>query len=192
MQAKLWTPSALAAECGKSPRWMAKWLEDNVKPIEEKPEKGRVKRFYRFSDVFAAAVYGDSQKIDPNRERARKEAAQREKLELEIAVMKGELVPWEMVKHAWDAMLSRFRARILPLGGVLAVKVQTLDKFEECKEAIDREHHDALQELSTAETEVYAHSGDIATPSEANGESVGGQGEEIEPGGERGAGDMAH
>lgn len=192
MQAKLWTANALATETKKDPKWMGRWLQENVEPAEVKEEKGRTKRLYNFADVFNAALYGERKKLDFNLERSKKEKAQREKLELEIAVMKGELVPWEMVKRGWDAMLSRFRARLLSLGGVLAVKVHALDTYEECKEVIDQGHHDTLQELSTAEEEIYAISGDLETAAPTNGEPVGGSGEEIKPGGERGTGDLAH
>lgn len=191
MQAKLWTANSLATETKKDPKWMGRWLQENVEPVKEIQEKGRVKRLYAFSDVFAAALHGDRKKIDVNLERGKKEAAQREKIELEIQVMRGELVSWPMVVQVWNAMISKLRARLLAFPGIMAVKVSVLETYEECKDSLEEGMHDVLKELAEADEEIPDLSVADA-PAPTNGKSVGGPGEASESGGERGTGDMAN
>ena len=93
--------------------------------------------------------------IDYQQEKAGLLKAQREKAQLELAELKGELSRNEDVARAWADLVLAFRAKLLALPGVLVTLLDTADD-QVAREALARDLVEgALDELAnTGLTEI--------------------------------------
>jgi phage terminase Nu1 subunit (DNA packaging protein) len=81
-------------------------------------------------------------------ERARHEKAKREKAELIVSVMRGELHRAEDVKDVMNDMIAAFKSRMMALPTKLAPILAGKSDIPAIQRLISREVHDALAELS--------------------------------------------
>jgi phage terminase Nu1 subunit (DNA packaging protein) len=86
--------------------------------------------------------------VDFNKEKALLTKAQREKAELEVAVIKGELHRGDDVKVIIGDMIMAFRAKILAIPTKLAPRLLAQTEINYIQDIIKRAHHEALNELS--------------------------------------------
>ena len=119
-------------------------------------------------------------------ERTRLASAQAEKTELEVEVIKANLIPAEHVEEVVNNMVASFRAKILSLPTKAAHAVIPLSDPAQA-EAILREYiYEALSELSEYDSEKYSTSNDKqsskagSAASGSDGKSVGRQQEKTE------------
>lgn len=135
-----------------------------------------------------------SDKKSLEKERTRLTSAQAEKTELEIEVIKGNLVPKEQIIGTMGPMISAFRAKMLSLPTKAApVVVNEVDAAQ--VEIILREYvYEALDELSeyeptsTTESDAPDSVGTQVTrraPAPPDSKSVGRQREEVKQGSKR-------
>lgn len=113
----LWSVSALAEEFGTDRRTMAKRLEDI--PAAAELEKGRPG--WRLMDVILG-IYGGtgSERINIEVEKARSAKGLADKLELENARTRRELLPADEVARADEAIFGAIRDALLALPDGLA------------------------------------------------------------------------
>jgi hypothetical protein len=118
-----WSVNRLACELGMDRRSLARKLE-GLEPVEErKAETGnRTERFYRLADVFAHLANGSAEKLDLNAERARLTIVQRQKLEMELGEMQGELIRVEAVVKHWQDGLANMRSHFLRIPSQIAMR----------------------------------------------------------------------
>src|SRR5688572_18863745 len=114
MQAELWTLSGLAVELDRDRRALAKALEGLEPDSEETDGAGRVTRRWRMARVFQHLV-GGGEGLDAAHERARKDKEMADKLALENAVRRAELVEASVVSGEWASIVSNVRARLIQL-----------------------------------------------------------------------------
>lgn len=88
------------------------------------------------------------QQMDLARERALLAKSQRTKLDMEIEVLRGKLLPADKVESAWAALAAAFRARMLSLPSKCAPMTTGLANVAEVERVIEESVHDALDELS--------------------------------------------
>lgn len=85
----------------------------------------------------------------------RKEIAQAELAEMNVALRRGELAPVSMMRAGLEAAVMRARARLLSIPTKLAAMVAGMPPAE-AKAVIEDQIHDALRELASAQIEVTA------------------------------------
>lgn len=87
-------------------------------------------------------------KIDYDEEHALLERRKREKIELELAAMRGTMHYSEDVERVMNDMLSNFKAKILALPSRAAPRLITLSTIADIQEILQNEVLDALNEMS--------------------------------------------
>ncbi|MFC4158275.1 hypothetical protein [Chitinimonas lacunae] len=95
----------------------------------------------------AAGRMGNGGGLDLTNERARLAAAQADKTELELAQLRGELIPLAQAQDAWSAMVGASRAKFLTLAARLAPRA--VGMTEQQIERLTRDMvYEALAELA--------------------------------------------
>lgn len=88
-------------------------------------------------------------------EHALLEKRKREKIELELAEMRGEMHKSEDVERVMNDMLSNFRSKLLALPSRLAPQLVTLTTISDFQDILQREVLDILHELSNYDPEKF-------------------------------------
>lgn len=86
--------------------------------------------------------------LNPIHEKARLDKLRADKVELELGVLRGRLVPVEQVEEQWLSMAGNFRMRILSISSKLALRLLNKSDPNEVQRILETEHHEALKELS--------------------------------------------
>ena len=114
-------------------------------------------------------------------ERTRLASAQAEKTELEVEVIKGNLIPSESVESVVNNMISSFRSKMLSLPTKAAPSVVQMADTSEAEELLREFVYEALTELSEYDSKQYSTSDDkqggkaSSTTSGADSKPVGRQ-----------------
>lgn len=93
--------------------------------------------------------------VNYQKERALLTKANRQKAELELKIMRGEVHRSEDVESVMNDMLSSFRAQMLVIPGKLAPQLISITDVEEIKSIIKRHIYEALQELSDYDPDMF-------------------------------------
>lgn len=113
-------------------------------------------------------------------ERTRLASAQAEKTELEVEVIKANLIPAEHVEEVVNNMVASFRAKVLSIPTKAAHAVITLADPAQAEATLREYIYEALQELSEYDSEEYSTSNDKqvgkagSSTTDTNSKSVGG------------------
>lgn len=144
---ELWSVNRLACELAMDRRSLARKLE-GLEPVESKKTGKGVDRLFRLADVIAhLADPGGDGALDLAQERAKLAKLQQQKLELELAEVRGEICRVPVVVAYWQAMVASMRAVLLQLPSRVAARVAP-------------EHQGAVLQMATAE--VYTSLNAIA------------------------------
>ena len=193
MATALYPIATVAKVLNLSERRVQQLVQEGILP---KPEKGRydliacVRAYIKYLQERA---YGrDAAPQDTHLERARLLRAQADKTELEVAVLRGNLVPIEKVESDWMTIIMAARSRLLAIPSKTAFQIAALKDPHEIERFLKRLIYEALTEL--AQTEI-SDDDDNALPEDddggdlgldaatgADGEPVGGSESETEPG----------
>lgn len=121
--------------------------------------------FYKINEAMATVsrvVDDDGEEIDNSIEQALWTRARREKTELEVAIIKGELHRSEDVRAITSDMLSAFRSRLMSLPSKVAPLVLPMDDLKEIEAVVKDNVHVALNEMKEYDpAEYYARSSDV-------------------------------
>jgi hypothetical protein len=122
---------------------------------------------------------------DVARERAALYRAQRQKIDLQNAKLRGELVPRAIIAKVWERVMTNVRTRVLNVAN-LAAPLGAIRDTAKRFDRLSRELHAALEELSAERNaELVRHeceklwgtdTGDLevaTAPAPANGEPMG-------------------
>ena len=141
---------------GMTRRTISKRLIDIVPVVE----KGRG-HWYESKEVLPVLLglhKGGEEPKTLETERTRLASAQATKTELEVEVIKGNLIPADHVKEVVDTMLSSFRSKLLSLPTKAAHAVLPLADQAEAENVLKEYVYEALQELSDYDSEKYCAS----------------------------------
>lgn len=97
----------------------------------------------------------DDDKLDPDEERALLTRRQREKLELELAAMKGKMHFSNDVERVMNDMLANFRAKIIAMPTKVAPILVAKNDISEIQEILQREFFESLTELSCYDPALF-------------------------------------
>lgn len=98
--------------------------------------------------------------LDPQLQKARLDKARTEKVELEIDVLKGNLIPADQVERAWSDLIIAFRAKILSLHSKISPQLASLKTIPEIELKLKTELREALSELSNTDPSYKKESDD--------------------------------
>ncbi|MEB3103072.1 hypothetical protein [Ferviditalea candida] len=146
----------LAELLGLSPRRIQQLAEEGV---IVKVARGQYKaadsiqNYIRYLQEKERATSDDE--IDYFKERALHEKVKREKAELELAVMKGELHRSEDVKFVMNDMIAAFRSKVLALPSKLSPQLAGKTEIPVIQDLLNREVQEALTELSEYDPQVF-------------------------------------
>lgn len=149
MISKDWTLSALAVELGVDRRSLARRLE-GLTPVSESTKGKRTERLYKLAAVVAHLYERERPGLELNDERAKLAVLQQQKLELEIAELRGELVRVPAVEARWQELLATIRAKLLAMPAKLAVAVAPPDRIQSAQDRAQALVHEALSELAAS------------------------------------------
>ena len=185
MQARTWTISGLAVEFGIDRRTVAKRLES----LEPDDADGKSKRWLMkraAPRLIAPMATGDGDEaLDPIAERARKDKEHADKLALENAARRRELVEVGDVAALWAKLAAETRARVLGVPTKAAPLVIGCSRIAEAQDILETQIHDALGAIADPGPGVP---GRDEAAAETDDQRVGGPVPATEPGGERRAG----
>ena len=100
--------------------------------------------------------------LDYEAERARLTHGQANKVEMETAVMRGELIPAEVVAHVQSDMVGRARARLLSIPTKAAHAILGITELNEAKDVLKEFIYEALTELADYQPEHYGVIADLS------------------------------
>jgi phage terminase Nu1 subunit (DNA packaging protein) len=104
---------------------------------------------YRLDDTKDEGV------LDKTTEEAKWTRARREKTELELQIMRGDLHRSEDVRRVMNDMMGAFRARILSIPSKFAPQLVGLTEIPPIKEVLKQGVYEALEELSDYDPMVF-------------------------------------
>ncbi|MGZ0084569.1 hypothetical protein ACWNXI_03035 [Caldibacillus thermoamylovorans] len=120
--------------------------------------KASVQRYITFIKEQAEKT---EEELDLTKEKTLLTRANRQKVELELQIMRGELHRSEDVRRVMNDMLSAFRARVLAIPSKTAPRLLAQTDLAVVQDIIKKEVYEALQELSEYDPHVfYAQSKD--------------------------------
>ncbi|OPJ63698.1 hypothetical protein [Clostridium chromiireducens] len=97
----------------------------------------------------------DDDRLDPDEERALLTRRQREKLELELAAMKGQMHFSNDVERVMNDMLANFRAKIIALPTKVSPILIARNDISEIQELLQREFFEVVTELSCYDPALF-------------------------------------
>lgn len=150
LKAREWSVSGLSVELKMDRRTLGKRLE-GLDPVRI---NGR-SSLYMMSDV-VEHMAGQSELLDLAQEQAKLNAARREKVELETAVIKKELCSFEEVELLWAEQITNAKTKLLALPHKAAHQVIAASDFIEAQNILQQLVDESLNELSgsgTADTD---------------------------------------
>ena len=145
---ELWSVNRLACELAMDRRSLAKKLE-GLEPVESKKTAKGTDRLFRLADVIAhLADPGGDGALDLSQERAKLARLQQQKLELELAEVRGEVCRVPVVVQHWQGMVMSMRAVLLNLPSRVAGRVPP-EQQAAVLQVTTSEVHAALQAIAT-------------------------------------------
>ena len=142
--------SALAVELHYDHRKMGALLE-GLEPVREEKGKKQTRRFYLLKDALEHIAMNED-RLDPRQEQAKLNMARRIKVDIETAVMKGELCYTDDVEKLWFDTISNVKTKLRGLPHKLATQVQAATTYAEVVELLEDGVREALYELSESGT----------------------------------------
>ena len=151
MKPTLQTVHHWAVELGTSYRTVQGWLAGRAPDDRRKRGAGEQELWLLKSVIeagFSNRVSGNAEFLDPDQQRARRDRAAAEKLEIEVAVRRGEVAPLADIEAEWADMIASARGKLLALPAKLGPVLADLTDPVAIAERIRIEGYSALAELA--------------------------------------------
>lgn len=104
--------------------------------------------------MFGSGMPSDKKTLET--ERTRLASAQANKTELEVEVIRGNLIPADQVEEVVNNMISSFRAKMLSLPTKAAPTIVAMADTAQVEASLKEYVYEALQELSEYDSEKYS------------------------------------
>ena len=188
----------LADVIGKSEQTIANWLEEGMPRIAA---GGRgVEGEYDTAEVIRWMIAREAGSRDEDgnvivfeAERARLTKEQADKVAMDNALKRGDMVSLSETAQALTTMIVNTKTRLLSIPTKAAPQVVGVKSLPGVREILERFINEALHDLSTASVETLGRdAGGMEPAAEADGESVGGPAPKVKPRGKRRAGAVDH
>lgn len=166
-------------------------------PIKERSDNGNIK-LMSLPEVARWKIFQSGESSELENERTRLTKWQADKTELEVAVLRGELIPSEIVQKVWGGMVMSFRSRVMSIPTKSAHSVLGAINVAEAESVLKKLVNEALEELADYDPKAYGLSNsedgseDGSAAADNDGEPVGRRKQKAKPRGKRGAGSLEH
>lgn len=148
------TQGEIAAHLDLSARHVRELMRDGVIPKgargDHDVDRCRV-AYIRHLRAIASGHKSEDGKLDLVAERAREASERADKLEMENAVTRGELISIADYRSSARVIMAGIRTRVTSLGAKLQHKLAAESKPRECRRLIDAAHREALEDLAELE-----------------------------------------
>ncbi|GEB35295.1 hypothetical protein [Brevibacillus parabrevis] len=151
----LFTTKQMTELLNLTARRIQQLAEEGVLVREQRGKYRAIESLKRYIRYIQEREPTEENEVDYYREKALHEKAKREKTELQVAVMKGELHRSEDVAAVMDDMVTSFRARCLALPTKIAPQLLDKKAIAEVQAILTSEIHEALTELSTYDPATF-------------------------------------
>lgn len=151
----LFTTKQLAEILNLSPRRVQQLAEEGVLVKSSRGKYKAVESIQNFIRQLSKEQSSKASGVDYFDERALHEKAKREKAQLELAVMKGELHRSEDVEFVMNDMIAAFRSRILAIPSKLAPQLAGKTDIPMIQQLLSLETNEALTELSNYDPAAF-------------------------------------
>jgi phage terminase Nu1 subunit (DNA packaging protein) len=158
---KLVSKKELSVLLGKSERTLSEWQKQGL-PVVKATAKGLANEYdtaqvinWLLSRYDPGSNQG-SESGNFEEERTRLTKAQADKIELEVKVMQGKLLPAEEIESVWSDQVIRMRSKLLAMPVKLSVLLIGKDKQADIEQILRKEIHEALTELSAIDIDEPA------------------------------------
>jgi phage terminase Nu1 subunit (DNA packaging protein) len=150
----IFTTKQLAEILGLSTRRIQQLAEEGVFPKTGRGKYKGIESIQKYIHTLQSNNAGDAE-VDYFKERALHERAKREKSELQLGVMKGEMHTSNDIKLVMNDMIMAFRSRILALPTKLTPQLVDKTDMPVILDLLTREVSEALMELSEYDPHVF-------------------------------------
>ena len=193
IHAQLYALNTLAVELGKDRRTLARKL-DGLLPDSDKIERGKQVKRWRLTRVLEH-INLQGAKLNLEQERARLARVQCEKIDFELARLRGSSLDADATVLSVSRLLVDLRTRLLAIPTKAAPLLLGCRTIPRLKDELERQIHDALRDI--ANTDVARYLADIGgrddeTATEIDDQPVGRRAANIKPGRKRGARRLAN
>lgn len=174
--AKIVNKRDLAEIIGISERALTDWQREGL-PVVYSGERGESNQ-YDTEQVIAWMIARELAKVQVETQKDRLSRLQGDKVELEIAEKRGQLIPVDQIEPAWNAMVTAARSFLRSQPDRLAQLLEVTDGVDAKRELIAETFDDALRKLSEYEpTDGDAETGDadVRSAPEDDGGAMGGK-----------------
>lgn len=141
-----WSVNELSVELAVDRRTLARKLS-GLEPANCSVSGKRTSRGYRLAEVITHLAGADGD-LDLNHERAVLTKLQQEKIRLELAELRGELIRGAIIEQHWQAMVCAMRARLLAIPSRCAPELAGPDRHLAVTETLQAAVYEVLTEIS--------------------------------------------
>lgn len=128
---------------------------DGIIPKADKGKYDLVRCVQHYVQYLQERAYGNGDTAhDTHHERARLIKAQADKTELEVAEMRGQLMPIETIEHDWMQHVSSCRMRLLAIPSKSAFQIVSLKEPAEIERFLKAAIYEALMELARDDDDI--------------------------------------
>lgn len=154
--------SELAEILGKSERTLTTWQKNGMPISVDGGGRGYANTYdtaevidWLLRNELEKHLNTDQQVLDYDYERARLTHNQANKVEMENAVMRGDLIPAELVEDVQNDMIGRARARLLAIPTKAAPQLISELDIGEVQDILKKLVYEALRELAEYDPEDF-------------------------------------
>lgn len=174
--AKIVNKRDLAEIIGVSERALTDWQREGL-PVVYSGERGESNQ-YDTEQVIAWMIARELAKVQVESQKDRLSRLQGDKVELEIAEKRGQLVPVEHIEPAWNAMVTSARSFLRSQPDRLAHLLEVTDGVDAKRDLLMEAFDDALRKLSEyepAESDAETGGAEICSATEDDSGAMGGK-----------------
>lgn len=148
------TTGQLAKVIGKTTRWVNELTQSGVFVRASRGKYLLAENVQRYIKHIQNRIEQDTE-VDYHKEKASHERAKRQKAELELQIMRGELHKSSDVEIVMNDMIAVFRSKILGLPSKLAPQLVGKSEIPIILDILTRDVHEALSELAEYDPQLF-------------------------------------
>lgn len=131
-----------------SQRRIQQLAKDGVIPQPIEGKYDLVKTIQGYVKFLQDRVHGGGSSTDLNKEKIRLTSANANKVEIEVEVLKGTLIPAEVVAQVWSDQCTAFKQKVLSLPTKLSHQLSAIQDATQIEALLKSHVKEAMQELS--------------------------------------------
>lgn len=148
------TTAQLAKIIGKTTRWVNELTRNKIFVQSARGKYLLAENVQRYIQYLQERIERESE-VDYHKEKAIHERAKRQRAELELALMRGEMHKAEDVETVLNDMIAAFRSKMLALPSKMAPQLVGKSEIPVILDMLTREVNEALSELAEYDPQTF-------------------------------------